>query len=69
MKLDKNQLLPESEISPRDTGMRYGVILALAGIIIQGIMHVMGSDPASGGGGLGCLSGIISIAILSLIHI
>jgi len=65
--LDANNNFPEpSEISPRPTGVRYGVILGLAAIILGGLTYVMGGgDPNSSVGGmLGCLSGIISIAIM-----
>ena len=62
---DQMQMIPDpSEVSPRDTGIRYGVILALAGIIFQAITYVVNGDPTGGGSsGLGCLSGIVSIAI------
>ena len=63
-----HDLIPDpSQVSPRDTGLRYGVILALAGIIIGIVVYLMGgSDPANAGssGSLGCLSIIISIAII-----
>jgi len=64
--LDDQNFPDPSGISPRDTGLRWGVILALVGIIFQGLIYVIGGgDPTSGGAsGLGCLSGIASIAII-----
>ena len=67
--LDDQNFPDPSEISPRDTGIRYGVILALAGIIFQAVIYLIGGDPVSGqgaGGSLGCLSGIVSIAIIAM---
>ena len=67
--LDDQRFPDPSEVSPRDTGIRYGVIMALAGVIMGALIYIMGgNDPAnaSTAGSLGCLSGIISIAIITM---
>ena len=68
--LDHFETLPDpQDVSPRPTGIRYGIILALIGFVFTLITHLTGgADPenaASGAGSIiGCLSMIITIAVL-----
>ena len=63
--LDEIDNAPNPEnVSPMQTGLKYGIMLALAGVVIQLIMYIMGwGDPMEGDPTMSFLMGTASFAI------
>lgn len=62
--LDEGQFTPDpNKVSVIQTGAKYGIIMGLAGIITQLIMHLLGTDNPDSDPTLGSLLGLISFAI------
>jgi len=50
-------------VSPRNTGLRYGVILGLAGVVMQLVMYMLGIGEDGEASNLGVVMGILSFAV------
>ncbi len=50
-------------VSPRNTGLRYGVILGLAGVVMQLLMYVLGMGEDGETTSVGVVMGILSFAV------
>lgn len=61
--MDSNFINPNT-VSPRPTGVRWGLIWGAAGVVFGLVMHLTGmTETAMGNTGLGCLTGLLSLGI------
>lgn len=61
---DNPNFINPNTVSPRPTGIRWGLIWGGAGVVFALVMHLTGLTEASmGSTGLGCLTGLLSLGI------